>query len=143
MVAGNFATSGGERSMGFHDIAAKLGGQQGTDGGMASLQKMVSSSGGLQGLTSKLTSSGLGKQVQSWVGDGDNQPVSGAQVQQAMDPEHLDAMAKQAGMTPAQASDEVAKALPDMVNQATPQGKMPAQDPFAKGMDSIKRMFSK
>jgi uncharacterized protein YidB (DUF937 family) len=129
--------------MGFHDIAAKLGGQQGTDGGMASLQKMVSNSGGLQGLTSKLTSSGLGKQVQSWVGTGENQPVSGAQVQQAMDPGQLDAMAKQAGMSPAQTSDEVAKALPHMVNEATPQGQMPAQDPFTKGVDAVKNMFSK
>jgi uncharacterized protein YidB (DUF937 family) len=142
-VAGHFATSGGERSMGFHDIAAKLGGQQGTDGGMASLQKMVSSSGGLQGLTSKLTSSGLGKQVQSWVGSGENQPVSGAQVQQAMDPAQLDAMAKQAGMTPTETSDHIAKALPDMVNEATPQGQMPAQDPFTKGVDAVKKMFSK
>ena len=63
--------------------------QQGQEGGLASLQKMFSSSGGLQGLTSKLTSSGLGQQVQSWVGTGENQPVSGAQVQQAMDPSEL------------------------------------------------------
>jgi hypothetical protein len=46
--------------MGYLDgIAAKLGGQQGEEGGLASLQKLFSSSGGLQGLTSKLTSSGL------------------------------------------------------------------------------------
>jgi uncharacterized protein YidB (DUF937 family) len=127
----------------FDQITAKLGGQQGTDGGVASLQKLVSSSGGLHGLTSKLASSGLGQQVQSWVGHGDNQPVSGSQVQQAMDPGQLNAMAKQAGMTPEQTSDHLAKALPDMVDQATPQGQMPApeNDPFAKGMSSIKRML--
>jgi uncharacterized protein YidB (DUF937 family) len=127
----------------FDQITAKLGGQQGTDGGVASLQKLVSSSGGLHGLTSKLAGSGLGQQVQSWVGHGDNQPVSGSQVQQAMDPGQLNAMAKQAGMTPEETSDHLAKALPDMVDQATPQGQMPApeNDPFAKGMSSIKRML--
>jgi uncharacterized protein YidB (DUF937 family) len=125
-------------------ITAKLGGQQGTDGGVASLQKLVSSSGGLHGLTSKLASSGLGQQVQSWVGHGENQPVTGSQVQEAMDPGQLNSMAKQAGMTPEETSDHVAQALPDVVDQATPQGHMPApeNDPFARGMDSVKRMLN-
>jgi uncharacterized protein YidB (DUF937 family) len=128
--------------MGFlDDIAAKLGGQQGQEGGLASLQKLVSSSGGLQGITQKLSSSGLGQQVQSWVGTGHNEPVTGSQVQQAMDPGQLDAMAKQAGMTPEQTSNEVAHALPEMVNQATPEGQIPHQDPFAKGVDAMKRML--
>ncbi len=124
-------------------ITAKLGGKQGSDGGVASLQKLVSSSGGLQGLTSKLASSGLGQQVQSWVGHGDNQPVSGSQVQQAMDPGQINSMAKQAGMTPEETSDHVAQALPHMVDQATPEGQMPAppNDPFSKGMESVKRML--
>jgi uncharacterized protein YidB (DUF937 family) len=124
-------------------ITAKLGGQQGTDGGVASLQRLVSSSGGLPGLTSKLASSGLGRQVQSWVGHGENEPVSGSQVQQAMDPGQLNAMANQSGMSPEETSDQVAQALPDMVDQATPQGHMPApeNDPFAKGMNSIKQML--
>ena len=128
--------------MGFlDDITAKLGGSQGKEGGMASLQKLVTSSGGLHGLTSKLTNSGLGQQVQSWVGTGENKPVSGAQVQQAMDPAELNAMAKQAGMTPEETSHQVAQALPEMVNQATPHGQMPDHDPFSKGMDAVKRMF--
>jgi uncharacterized protein YidB (DUF937 family) len=124
-------------------VTAKLGGQQGTDGGVASLQKLVASSGGLHGLTSKLASSGLEQQVQSWVGHGQNQPVSGSQVQQAMDPGQVNSLAKQAGMSPGETCDHVAKALPDMVDQATPQGHMPApeNDPFSKGMDSIKRML--
>ena len=33
----------------------------------------------------KLTSNGQGQQVQSWVGTGENQPVSGAEVKQALD----------------------------------------------------------
>jgi uncharacterized protein YidB (DUF937 family) len=122
-------------------ITAKLGGQQGQEGGLASLQKLFNSNGGLQGMTTKLTNSGLGKQVQSWVGTGQNQPVSGQQVQQAMDPGQLHAVAKQAGISDEEASEHVAQAMPEMVNQATPQGKIPEQDPFAKGMDSLKRML--
>ena len=44
-------------------------------------------------------------------------------------------------MTPEETSDQVAKALPEMVNQATPQGQMPDSDPFAKGLDALKRML--
>jgi uncharacterized protein YidB (DUF937 family) len=124
-------------------VTAKLGGQQGTDGGVASLQKLVSSSGGLHGLTSMLASSGLEQQVQSWVGHGQNQPISGSQIKPAMDPVQVNSMAKQAGMSPDETCDHVAKALPDMVDQATPEGHMPApeNDPFSKGMNSIKQML--
>jgi uncharacterized protein YidB (DUF937 family) len=125
------------------DLTAKLGGQQGQEGGLASLQKLVNSSGGLQGLTSKLASSGLGKQVQSWVGNGQNQPITGPQVQDAMDPSQVHAMSQQSGMTDEETCDHVAKALPDMVDQATPQGQMPApqNDPFSKGMGKVKQLL--
>ena len=123
------------------DITAKLGGQNGQAGGLASLQKMFSGSGGLQGMTSKLTKSGLGQQVQSWVGTGQNEPVTGQQLQQAVDPNELHTMAQNAGMTDEEASEQLAQAMPEMVDQATPQGQIPAQDPFAKGLDSLKRML--
>ncbi len=123
------------------EVTAKLGGQQGQDGGVASLQKLFTSNGGLQGMTSKLTSNGLGKQVQSWVSTGQNQPVTGQQMQQAMEPGQLHAVASQAGISDDEASEHLAKAMPEMVNQATPQGQIPQQDPFAKGLDSLKRML--
>ena len=125
------------------EITTKLGGEQGQEGGLASLQKLVSSSGGLQGLTSKLASNGLGQQVQSWVGHGQNQSVSGSEIQGAVDPSQVHAMAQQAGMSDEETCDHVAKALPDMVDKATPEGQMPApqQDPFSKGMESVKHLF--
>ena len=128
--------------MGFlDDVTAKLGGQSGQDGGLASMQRMFTENGGLQGLTSKLTNSGFGQQVQSWIGTGQNEPISGTQVQEAMDPNELHQMATEAGMSDEEASEHVAQALPEMVNKATPDGQIPDQDPFSKGMDSLKRMF--
>lgn len=122
-------------------ITSKLGGQDGQEGGLASIQNFFSSNGGLQGLTEKLSNSGMGKQVQSWVGTGDNEPISGQQVQQAVDPSELHAMAQNAGISDEEASEHLAQAMPQMVNEATPQGQIPQQDPFAKGLDSIKRML--
>jgi uncharacterized protein YidB (DUF937 family) len=131
--------------MGFlDDVMGKIGGQQGQEGGLASITKLFSANGGLQGVMAKLTSNGQGEQVQSWVGTGDNQPVTGAEVRQALDDDSLNKMAQQAGTTPDKVSDDVARVLPQMVNKATPQGQVPAQgdDPFAKGLDAIKKMFA-
>lgn len=126
-------------------VMAKLGGDQGAQGGVSSLSKMLDANGGLQGLMSKLSSSGAAQQVQSWIGHGDNKPVSGAQVQHALDTESLNKMAQQAGTTPEQVSEHVAQVLPEMVDKATPQGEVPRQgdDPLSKGMDAIKGMFAR
>src|SRR5260370_20701089 len=128
--------------MGIKDVTAKLGGGGGGDGGVEQLQKMVGSSGGLQGLIWKLSRSGLGQQVQSWVSTGENQPISGSQVRRAIDSRQLSAMADQAGLTPEETSDQLAKVLPAVVNQATPQGQLPDNDPFASRLEQVKRMLT-
>ena len=134
--------------MGIEDILAKLGGQHGQEGGVASIMKLFGGAkggdnNGLQGLTSQLTDNGMADQVKSWVGQGQNEPVSGSQIRQAMDPQVLNQVAEQANMTPEQASESVAQVLPEMVNQATPQGQMPSEDPFSKGVGMLKNMFHK
>ena len=50
----------------------------------------------------------------------------------------------EAGTTPDKVSDEVAQALPHLVNEATPQGQVPpqGQDPFSKGVDAVRNMFA-
>lgn len=128
--------------MGLNDMLAKMGGQGGQDGALGALSKLLSSNGGLDGLTSKFTQSGLGQQVQSWIGQGKNEPVSGQQVQQALDTNSINQVAQQTGQSPEQASAQIAQVLPEMVNQATPQGQMPREDPFSKGVAGLKQMVS-
>jgi uncharacterized protein YidB (DUF937 family) len=132
------------------NVMGKLGGQkdgQGAEGGEGSLQaltKLLSANGGVQGLMAKMSSNGLGQQVQSWVGTGENKPVSGAQVAQALDTDSLNKMAQETGTTPEKASEHVAQVLPEVVNKATPDGQVPKQgdDPLSKGVDAIKGMFA-
>ena len=126
--------------MGLQDSLNKLGGQQGQEGGIDTIHKLFGSSG-LQGMMSQLNNSGLGKQVQSWVGHGKNQSISGSDVQQAVDPAKLQQAAQQQGMSTDELSNHVAQALPDMVDQATPDGKMPAQDPLSQGPSGLKKML--
>jgi uncharacterized protein YidB (DUF937 family) len=132
--------------MGIEDILSMLGGQKGEAGGLASIMKLFGGNGnsaGLQGVMSQFKSNGMGEQVQSWIAQGKNQPVTGDQIRQVVDPAQLDQLAQQAHITPEEASNQVAQVLPQMVDKATPQGQMPSGDPFAHGMDSFKQMFSR
>lgn len=128
-----------------NDMLAKLGGKGGAEGGLGALSKLVSSNGGMQGITSKLSAGGMGQQVQSWIGHGKNEPVTGQQVQECLDTNSLNQLAQQTGQTPEQASAQVARVLPEMINQATPQGQMPSasDDPFSKGVGTLKNMVSR
>jgi uncharacterized protein YidB (DUF937 family) len=120
------------------DSLDKLGGQQGQEGGIATIQKLFGANR-MQDIMSKLSKKGMNQQVQSWIATGPNQPISGGDVQSAVDPAMLNQVAKQHGMSPQEVCDLVAKALPEMVNEATPDGKMPSEDPFSKGMSGMKK----
>jgi uncharacterized protein YidB (DUF937 family) len=89
------------------------------------LQKLGGSES-LQGLTQKLTQGGLGQQVQSWIGHGDNRPVSGQQITDALGENQVRQLADQAGVSPDAVSETLAKDLPQYVDQATPDGQLPA-----------------
>ncbi|MFF9912806.1 YidB family protein [Streptomyces sp. NPDC013457] len=67
----------------------------------------------------------LGDQAQSWVGTGQNQPVSGDQITRALPDETLRKVAQDAGVSPEQAADEIAQVLPSAVDKLTPQGQVP------------------
>ena len=82
--------------------------------------------GGLAGLMAKFQQAGMGDQVQSWVGNGENLPVSGAQMQQALGGETLSGLANQLGTSDGEAADQLSQLLPDLINQLTPAGQAPA-----------------
>nr|WP_151479452.1 YidB family protein [Streptomyces albicerus] len=117
------------------------GGQGGTAGGAGGsggagvlgslLQALMNGQGGsggnpLGGLMDLLTKSGLAEQKDSWVGTGENRPVTGAQIQQALPDETLKQVAEQAGVTTDQVATEIARTLPEVVDRLTPDGHLPA-----------------
>lgn len=116
--SGSGAAGGGAGNI----LGALLGSLGGGGGGQ--------SGGGspLGGLMDMLTKSGLADQAQSWVGSGDNQPVSGAQIQQAVPDETLQQVAQQAGVSPQEAADQIAQSLPQAVDKLTPGGRLPQAD---------------
>jgi uncharacterized protein YidB (DUF937 family) len=90
---------------------------------------LLAQSGGLQGLANKFSQSGQGDTFSSWVGMGENQPISGGQVQKVLGSDEVNALAAKLGVDPAQASHFLAEYLPKVVDKLTPEGKVdPAAD---------------
>jgi uncharacterized protein YidB (DUF937 family) len=82
-------------------------------------------SGGLGSLLDQFKNSGLGQQAESWVGTGQNQPISAEQINAAIGHGKLAEIAQQAGLDPAQLSQLLAQALPTIVDKLTPGGQLP------------------
>ena len=82
--------------------------------------------GGLGGIISAFQKGGLGHLTDSWVGTGDNLPVSGDQLSQVLGSDKISQIASQLGMSQSDAAGGLAKILPDLVNHVTPNGQVPA-----------------
>ena len=81
--------------------------------------------GGLGGLISSFEQAGLGNIVQSWIGNGPNQPVSPQQLQSVLGENQVQSMSNQAGMAPHDFLSELSQHLPNVVNAMTPNGQQP------------------
>jgi uncharacterized protein YidB (DUF937 family) len=84
--------------------------------------------GGLQKILSRLQEQGKGAKGQSWVSTGPNEPVDAADIREALDEQELSRIAQQLGVSEDEAAEAVAQVLPDVVDQATPQGELPANE---------------
>jgi uncharacterized protein YidB (DUF937 family) len=89
---------------------------------------LINNAGGLPGILAKLQAAGLGEAVQSWVGTGAHQPVSADQLGGALGSDLMGMLAQQLGGTTQQAAGTLAKLLPGLIDQLTPQGQMPADN---------------
>jgi uncharacterized protein YidB (DUF937 family) len=69
---------------------------------------------------------GLGHIVDSWIGKGENKPITADEVKQAADPQNLQRMADEAGICTDEAAEQLSKALPDVVDHMTPDGVLPS-----------------
>ena len=78
--------------------------------------------GNLQGLVDQLQQAGLDKQVQSWLGNGPNMGVSVDQLRAALGNEQVRQLAQHFGVDPDAALNMLAEHLPNVVDQASPNG---------------------
>ncbi|GAC1372628.1 MAG: hypothetical protein NVS3B3_07020 [Aquirhabdus sp.] len=82
----------------------------------------VQQQGGIGNAVSTLTNSGLGSQVQSWVGTGENQAADPAALGQLLGSDKIAQVAAQVGVSPEEVQGGLAALLPQVVNHLTPNG---------------------
>jgi uncharacterized protein YidB (DUF937 family) len=104
----------------------------------AAIGAVLTQNGGVQGLMNKFSQSGLGGVFSSWVGTGENQPISPSQVQNALGSEQVQALAAKFGVDPATISGLLSQFLPKVVDGLTPSGQI---DPNADHQQSLAAML--
>jgi len=105
-------------------LAKKLGGDNAAIGGV-----MDSLIGGgdkmdIGGLVSGLQAKGLGDVASSWLGDGDNAPISAGQLKDVLGGEQVAAAAAQLGTDEGSLLDGLKDAIPQMVDKSSSGGSL-------------------
>ena len=136
--------------MGLLDSAmGALGGALGGAGGGGSGNPMFDAAmqllsntgqnGGLAGLVQAFQDKGLGELIASWIGTGQNLPLSSEQIKAVLGGDQLGQIAGQLGMNESQAAGGLADLLPQVIDTLTPNGQMPqGDDLMAQGLALLK-----
>jgi uncharacterized protein YidB (DUF937 family) len=107
-----------------------MGGQQGGAGGLAGVLSGLLANdgehGGLGGLVGKFEQAGLGNVVSSWIGSGQNLPISADQLQNVLGSDAVSGIAAKLGVNPTDALGQLSSMLPGLVDKLTPNGQAPA-----------------
>ncbi len=133
------AASGG----GLGDVLGNvLGGGGGAGGGslggmLGSVLGGGSAGGGPGGLLDQFQRAGFADQAASWVGTGENKPLPPDAIGQVFGNDAVADIARQAGVSEADASSGLAQLLPQLVDRLTPNGHVPAPDQLAKGLEAL------
>lgn len=116
--------------------ARERGGLAGMIGALANNPQMLKaitgmlandgSQGGLGGLMQRFQQAGMGDVIASWVGSGENQAISGAQLRQALGPDTISDLASKFGLNKGDTAAQLSQILPGLIDKLTPQGQAPA-----------------
>ncbi|WP_159197112.1 YidB family protein, partial [Escherichia coli] len=87
--------------------------------------KVNGGQGGLSAIVAKLEQAGLGDQVKSWIGTGQNLPITADQLQQVLGSDTVKQLAARFNIPVDQLSKVLAQQLPGAVDSASPDGKLP------------------
>jgi uncharacterized protein YidB (DUF937 family) len=114
-------------------------GAQAGEGGLGSLGGLLNSLGGKGGagagdllggglgtLIDRFKENGQGDVADSWVQSGPNKDIAPNQLEKAIGPDVLAALAKQLGMSREEILSRLSKELPSAVDKYTPNGRLPS-----------------
>ncbi len=83
---------------------------------------LIEKHGGIKGLVDQFQQQGLGPTIQSWVGNGENLPISPEQVHQALGSDTVQQLAAKLGIPPSELAAKLSQVLPQAVDKMTPNG---------------------
>jgi uncharacterized protein YidB (DUF937 family) len=83
---------------------------------------------------------GLGDIITSWIGNGENLPISGEQVLAVFGSGQIQDIAQKLGLSLSDASGAVAGMLPQVVDKLSPGGRLPDGDMLAQGISMLGRL---
>ncbi len=99
--------------------------------------------GGLSGLLQCFHEKGLGGLAASWVGTGQNLPISADQLQNVLGSEQVKQLAAKAGISPETAGAALSQLLPSLVDKLTPNGQVPQHTNLLENCMSMLQSFQK
>jgi uncharacterized protein YidB (DUF937 family) len=82
------------------------------------------SQGGLNAIVAKLQQAGFGDQVKSWLGNGQNLPITADQLKQVLGSDSVKQLAARFNIPVDQITQILAQQLPAAVDRASPDGKL-------------------
>ena len=100
-----------------------IGGAVGA-GMITAVNGLIEKHGGLQGIVAQFQQQGLGPTIQSWVGNGENLPISPEQIYQALGSDTVQQLAAKLGIPPDQLAAKLSEILPQAIDKMTPEGKV-------------------
>ena len=102
--------------------------QQADGGGLLDkITDTLGSGGGLRDILDQFRNSGSSEEADSWVRQGPNKPLHRDQVEAAIEPETLEELSRQTGLTREELLERIAKDLPEAVDAMTPNGRLPEE----------------
>ena len=115
------------------------GGAQGQSQLVQVALQLIQQNGGLPGIISKFEHGGMVEQAGSWVGTGENIPITGNQLQEILGTGSIGQIAQQLGLSHGDASSGLAQVLPQIIDHLTPNGQLPADhsDMLAKALSLL------
>jgi len=80
--------------------------------------------GGLEGLSRSFEQNGLGDVISSWIGTGQNRPISPDQLSRALGPQQIEQLLQRAGLSGGGGASALATLLPLLIDKLTPDGRV-------------------
>jgi len=88
--------------------------------------RWVQQNGGIGAVLKRLQQQGYGRQARSWIEPGVNQPLDESAVESIVGQDDIGQMAQRLGVPREQVAQAFAQIMPELVDQLTPDGELPA-----------------